>query len=451
MRILATLLLLTAALPAQRPALIVTTDLGQDPDDQQSMIRLLHYANDLDLRGLIVNADANNDYELPILADTLLHELIDAYGQIENKLHLHDPRYPTSDVLHGLVKRGHAGHSRHVPATDYVGSGRETEGSRWIVARVREAEGPVGIAVWGGGADLAQALWSAERQLSTTEFSEFLGKLRVYFIGKQDSSVEWILERYPTMRAVLALDRGGDKWASTYRGMFLGGDLELTSRRWLDRYILNSGNPLAEMYPTETYTGGDDRNPHRALKEGDSPSFLHFLPNGLNDPERPDLGGWGGRFSTEDGRLYLDASDSLPDGDVSATATVHRWRPAFQRDFAARVNWGVSDFAGANHHPEARIRVGGAKVPRQMTMALSDTITLDATSSTDVDGDRLFYRWYTYPKAVRSWEATTDSLTLTLPPSASPGQEFHLILEVTDDGSIPLTAYRRLTILTEAR
>ncbi|MEM7574786.1 MAG: nucleoside hydrolase-like domain-containing protein [Bacteroidota bacterium] len=29
-----------------RPVLIVTTDLGQDPDDQQSLVRLLHFVND---------------------------------------------------------------------------------------------------------------------------------------------------------------------------------------------------------------------------------------------------------------------------------------------------------------------------------------------------------------------------------------------------------------------
>ncbi|WP_375604688.1 nucleoside hydrolase-like domain-containing protein [Isosphaera pallida] len=32
------------------------------------------------------------------------------------------------------------------------------------------------------------------------------------------------------------------------------------------------------------------------MKEGDTPSFLALLPNGLTDLERPVLGGWGGRF-----------------------------------------------------------------------------------------------------------------------------------------------------------
>ena len=30
--------------------------------------------------------------------------------------------------------------------------------------------------------------------------------------------------------------------------------------------------------------------------EGDTPSYLSLIPNGLNVPEHPDWGGWGGRY-----------------------------------------------------------------------------------------------------------------------------------------------------------
>jgi D-aminopeptidase len=455
-RLNATLLLLfcCSLLAAQRPALIVTTDLGQDPDDQQSMVRLLHYANDFDLRGLIVNADANNDYELPILADTLLHDLIAAYGEMEDNLRLHDARYPTAADLHALVKRGRAGNSRHVPATDYIGEGKDTEGSQWIVSQVRKATGPVYVSVWGGGADLAQALWSAERQLSGSDLADFVSKLRVYFIGKQDSSVDWLLDRYPKLRAVVGLDPGGDRWASTYRGMFLGGDLDLTSRRWLDEYVLN-GNPLSRRYPTEAYTGGDERNPHRALKEGDSPSFLYFIPNGLNAPEHPEWGGWGGRFLPTHPYRYRDAVDTLGE-EITAIASVHRWRPAFQRDFAARISWGTLDFAAANHHPTIQLNPEGTQRTPTFAASPGETVHLDASNSTDVDGDDLTFRWYAYPEA-GDWPRTGKPLTdtvrgaifhLKVPDDVPPGRTLHLILEVTDNGDIPLTAYRRIRIMT---
>jgi len=46
------------AAPAQapKPRLIVLTDIGGDPDDQQSMIRLMTCANAFDIQGLIATA-----------------------------------------------------------------------------------------------------------------------------------------------------------------------------------------------------------------------------------------------------------------------------------------------------------------------------------------------------------------------------------------------------------
>ena len=41
---------------AVKPRLLVLTDIGGDPDDQQSMIRLLLYANEFDFEGLIATA-----------------------------------------------------------------------------------------------------------------------------------------------------------------------------------------------------------------------------------------------------------------------------------------------------------------------------------------------------------------------------------------------------------
>ena len=51
----------SSAAPATRPTrplprLLVLTDIGGDPDDQQSMVRLMLYTNEFEIEGLIASA-----------------------------------------------------------------------------------------------------------------------------------------------------------------------------------------------------------------------------------------------------------------------------------------------------------------------------------------------------------------------------------------------------------
>ena len=84
------------------------------------------------------------------------------------------------------------------------------------------------------------------------------------------------------------------------------------------------------------------------MKEGDTPSWFFFLPLGGNDPDHPERGGWGGRFELDPrlgggrSRIYRDARDPAKDPADAARATVSRWRPAFQADFARRMDWCVA-------------------------------------------------------------------------------------------------------------
>jgi uncharacterized membrane protein len=55
---------------ADKPRLIVLTDIGGDPDDQQSMVRLMVYANEFDIEGLIASASGTPGM---ILALCLFH------------------------------------------------------------------------------------------------------------------------------------------------------------------------------------------------------------------------------------------------------------------------------------------------------------------------------------------------------------------------------------------
>ncbi len=79
---------------------------------------------------------------------------------------------------------------------------------------------------------------------------------------------------------------------------------------------IHGHGPLGDLYPD--YNGGDiwsgTLGPVRGTKEGDSPSFLSLVPNGLSDPERPWLGSWGGRFEGQGKRLT-----DVPDADLDTS------------------------------------------------------------------------------------------------------------------------------------
>jgi hypothetical protein len=67
--------------------------------------------------------------------------------------------------------------------------------------------------------------------------------------------------------------------------------------------------------------------------------------NGLNVPERIDFGGWGGRYKKlldPESQHYHDSNDQVispVDGKKrdGTLATLWRWRPEVQNDFAARM------------------------------------------------------------------------------------------------------------------
>jgi hypothetical protein len=232
-----------------------------------------------------------------------------------------------------------------------------------------------------------------------------------------------------------------------YRGMYLGGDESLTSREWVDAHVRKDRGPLGALYPTKTWTAP---NPHSCLKEGDTPSWLYFLPTGLSDPAHPEWGCWGGRFRPVGGGLYRDATDTV--GKVTdARATVWRWRPAFQADFAARMAWCVSPARGANHPPLPVLNGDKGGGVMELQARPGEAVKLTAAGSSDPDGDRLSFRWFVYPEAgtyardVPLSDATAETTTLTVPAGAA-GTTVHVILEVTDGGEPALTRYRRAVI-----
>ncbi len=316
---------------SERPRLAVLTDIGGDPDDQQSMIRLMVYANDFEIEALIASASGTpGELKQAVTKPQLIREIIAGYEKVLPRLKKQAANWPDPEHLRQRVKSGNPLRGRA-----NIGEGHDTEGSKLLLERIDAGTGrrPLNVAIWGGQTDLAQVLWRVKNDRGTAGFRAFAKKFRVYDIDDQDRIADWLRAEFPGMYYILAkAPPGRDKREGVYRGMYLTGDESLTSREWIEQNIRAKG-PLGALYPTKTWTAP---NPHGCLKEGDTPSWYFFLPLGGNDPLDPSKPGWGGQFQHEQDGWFRDQPTGA---GFDPRITVSRWRPAFQRDFARRMAW----------------------------------------------------------------------------------------------------------------
>ncbi|MBL9115320.1 MAG: DUF1593 domain-containing protein [Verrucomicrobiaceae bacterium] len=318
---------------AQKPRLAILTDIGGDPDDRQSMIRLMLYANEFDIQLLLASAAGTpGELKEKVTRPELIDEIIETYSSVLPHLKQHASGWPEAIHLHSCVKSGnpHRGRSS-------IGPSGDTDGSRALVRLVDEGtEGnPLNIAIWGGQTDLAQALWRVKTDRGVKGLSAFATKARIYDIADQDGLASWIRQEFPGLFYILAKSpKGMDRREAVFRGMYLTGDEALTSAEWIETNIKKHG-PLGALYPMKTFTAP---NPHGCMKEGDTPSWFFFLPLGGNNPADPSKPGWGGQFERQADGWWLDPPKA-PNFDPRTS--VSRWRPAFQADFARRMSWCV--------------------------------------------------------------------------------------------------------------
>jgi hypothetical protein len=100
--------------------LLVLTDIEADPDDSQTLVRLLLYSNDIDIEGLIATTST---HQRARVAPETIHRIIDAYGMVQPNLLKHHPGFPEADALHALVKQG-----LPLYGMEAVGKGMDTQG-----------------------------------------------------------------------------------------------------------------------------------------------------------------------------------------------------------------------------------------------------------------------------------------------------------------------------------
>lgn len=430
------LVMLTSSISGKatdKSRVIVMTDLGgYDPDDTQSLIHLLVTSDRIDIEGIISTQAWLDD---PERTDSI-KRVIDKYAEIYPNLAHHSAGFPTPARLDSIIVRGQS--KAHMSG---VGKQMDSEGSELILRTVSNPSDnrPVWIIAWGGMNTLAQALWKASQFSGHEEFIRIKNKIRVYDILGQDDAGAWIAANFPDIIYIRNKDVYG--WAP--------------DDNWISRHI-QSVNPFGTIYP--------DR---RWATEGDSPSFMYLLSNGLNVPERPDFGGWGGRFSLKKTKnipgmdfIMQSGKDEMAYGDYlmfgssqEGVDAINRWKQEIYNDFAVRIIWSATDcYSDANHHPKTNVNGHKDNSPLYMKVKAGDSIRLDASSSTDPDKDKISFRWQvydepgTYRGSVTLNGADSPKCTVNIPRSTHDKGNIHIVLTITDSGMPALSDYCRVIL-----
>jgi hypothetical protein len=249
------------ALAGHRHRVVVSSDIGgTDPDDFQSMVHFLVYADCFDIEGIV-----SSPYGPGRKEDIL--KVIDCYAKDYANLKTYSDKYPTPDKLRTITKQG------ETERAPYAGVRLSTEGSLWLAQCARRDDPrPLYVLIWGGIEDLAQALHDAP---------DILPKLRVYWIGGPNKkwspdAYQYIVENHPELWII--------ECNAAYRGLFTGGN---QSGQWgntafVSRHIASKG-ALGDFFVSKKAD----------IKMGDTPSVGWLLKGTTEYPSQP---GWGGRF-----------------------------------------------------------------------------------------------------------------------------------------------------------
>jgi len=433
-----------------KPRIVVLTDVSTwETDDSESLVRLFAHADLFEIEGLIYTTG----WSLEETRDDffqLIYDAIDAYEKDLPNLkkrssqtrfkddesrqtlgYWPSPEYLRSRTLYGSKKRG----------IEFIGKDNVSDGSNLIIKLADEDDDrPLWILLWGGGNTLAQAIWQVKEMRSETELKAFLNKIPTYSITDQDRSYingtpydisahQWMRREFENELLFL-----WDECAWKFQNG-TGKD------NWdqYEQHIQSHGN-LGKVYPKYKYG-----------VEGDTPSFLHVLPNGLNNPLMPGQVGWGGYFKWGQGPDGATFSFNNFEGKAYEICSKYAayFYPATFNNFAARMDWAAKGVG--NRNPVVIINGNKGIDPIEIDIKNGKLLTLDASRSYDPDDDHLNYKWWilteagTYEHDITIPNNNSSEINIKMPYN-SIGKCVHLICEVTDNGIPNLTSYRRIII-----
>ena len=488
----------------QKPRVVITAD--PELDDANSLIRYLLYTADVRTEGLIyassqfhwtgdgkgtrwfVPGREYRRFGLELCPCTswrwdpqerFIDKAVDAYAAAWPNLRQHDPAYPTPDALRSVIRWGNVqfdGEMEH-----------DTPGSDLIKQLLLDAEdSPVYLHAWGGQSTIARALKSIEEQYGQTPEwpairARVIAKAVIHPSGDQDDTYAryirpfWPEIRYRKQQGAIPLSYGAQSMVSE-------GDTAYFSRDWTATHVTSKG-PLGALYRVwgdgkqmvagdrfdyfglagksaeqlraEGYVVWSPLQPQGSfLGEGDTPTFLNLVGNGLHGYRDASFGGWGGLAaaapppSFSSGFAVLEATASGQQTPRAPTRMpTHPFLAAAQNDLAARFDWATRpNRTDANHPP-----VVAAKSPTRIDARAGAMVSLRVTAR-DPDGDGVSVRWWRWNDADSyagtSAPAVVSGLRsgLIVPADAPAGTDIQVVAEATDSGTPPLTRYERFVI-----
>ena len=464
-----------------QPQIFVMSDISNEPDDTMSFIRLLVHSDQYNITGMTaVTSYWLNGSTYP---DQIL-ETVRAYGKVVDNLNTHsEGTFPTEEYLASIVKSG-----PEVYGTAGLGVSPLSSGASHLIDVVdgMPEDALLHCSAWGGINTLAETLYHIQHTRSPASVSEFIKRLRIYSISDQDNAGPWIRLNFPSIPYIVSLNGFNQYGLAAWTGISGeqlygfdrgGPDSALVDQAYISKHF--QIGPLGSHYPDIAY-----------IMEGDSPSFMHTMMNGLNGGpyDHPEYGGYGGRYIFQDitrqNMLYNDARDNVTGENglyfVSNHATIWRWRQAYQDEMSARIQWTIkSKYEEGSHPPVVVVNGSSDSAPLEFDATVEEEVVLDASDSYDPDaglqGRSLKFRWFQYKEpsdephqtsgtAVPELNIQTSSggrvASMKIPsgaeacykllvPHRSPKSvtpvcfQLHVLLEVTGSGMPPIRRYKR--------
>lgn len=440
-----------------KPRIVVLTDIAPvdiEPDDMESMIRLLSHADLYEIEALITTSGWNSSgKKYPHSWNDSLQSVINAYEKdlpnlmkrsAQNSFmplkkeagkqyigYWPSPGYLRSVTMMGSLDFGH----------ESLGEDNNSEGSDFIIKLVDQKDSrPIWFTLWGGGNTLSQAIWKVMQERSPSEVEKFLSKIYIYAITDQD--VPWDKRgKYKLSSHYWLREKFGDKIKFIWDESAWLSQNGIGAKNWNEyaKHIQKHGN-MGKIYPKNKYG-----------VEGDTPSFLHILPNGLNDPTELDQTGWGGYFvfgKSLDKETSCFTNSSPEIKKISQKYEKYFYQAAFN-NFAARMDW-AKDGKG-NRNPVVIVNGKKGLGIINVKAKAGKELKLDAKGTFDPDNDKLSYKWWCLKEAgnyegdikISNNDKISSSVII---PSEAKGKTIHIICEVTDNGTHQLKGYRRVIV-----